>query len=314
MFVFNVSFNQMTGTVSANFGLLEISSLDFSGNHMHGTIPVEIFNVTHLHKLGLAHNAFSGPNNLDLLFNATHYLTFVDISYNEFWGSIPRNIDRAADTLQTLKVNRNLITGSIPVEITTLSALQVLNVSENSLLVGSLPANIGDMSALILLYVFETGVTGSIPHSVGQLTKLTDFFAYSNRLTGSLPQSVTQLNRVTTIALYSNRLSGSLPTGLITSLPSLQVLLLQDNRFSGPLTIAVDAQNITAIRQSALKNVDFSSNRFSGGLPLNIFKINTLQSFAAGSNCLKDGLSEDICQSVGLQVGLFCALILVNSP
>lgn len=64
----------------------------------------------------------------------------------------------------------------------------------------------------------------SLPHD--QVLRLAN-----NSLTGSVPASATTATQLFMLDLHSNKLSGSLPENWAS--PSLQMLMLEDNRLTG---------------------------------------------------------------------------------
>eukprot|EP01034_Spumella_vulgaris_P028236 gene28236-35059_t len=74
----------------------------------------------------------------------------------------------------------------------------------------------------------------------------------------------------------------------------LQTFYAQENSFSGPLT-SLFVSNATA--RVSLSFVDVSNNALTGTLPdkLFMYAIDTLESFAAASNCITGSISELIC-------------------
>ena len=84
------------------------------------------------------------------------------------------------------------------------------------------------------------------------------------------------------------------------------IVIATDNALTGSLSLVFNASS-----QHALANIDVSRNNLSGAIPASIFKLPSLSSFAAVSNCIDlgdDGLSSlNACAAKNLQ-----ALILVR--
>ncbi|XP_010462186.2 PREDICTED: receptor-like protein 12 [Camelina sativa] len=87
------------------------TSIDFSGNQLHGPIPDSVGLLTELLILNLSSNAFT--------------------------GHIPSTLVNLTN-LESLDLSQNKISGEIPPELGALSSLEVINVSHNQL-VGSIP-------------------------------------------------------------------------------------------------------------------------------------------------------------------------------
>ncbi|KAL2330706.1 hypothetical protein Fmac_018287 [Flemingia macrophylla] len=88
-----------------------ITSVDFSSNNFHGTIPEELMNFTRLHSLNLSHNALE--------------------------SQIPSSIGNLKQ-LESLDLSCNNLDGEIPTQLASLNFLSYLNLSFNGL-VGRIP-------------------------------------------------------------------------------------------------------------------------------------------------------------------------------
>ena len=75
--------------------------------------------------------------------------------------------------------------------------------------------------------------TGLLPLSLLNLPNLSTLYLHNNQLVGPLPSHVSGLNLID-LFLSSNSLNGTLPSWLF-SLPSLEILRLDDNEFIGEI-------------------------------------------------------------------------------
>ena len=98
-----------------------------------------------------------------------------------------------ADHVTRLDLADNLLNGSIPAELGSLSNLTVLRLDRNELS-GSIPAELGGLSNLTKLVLHNNQLSGSIPVELGNLSNLTDLELDHNELSGPLPQNLTNLN------------------------------------------------------------------------------------------------------------------------
>ncbi|XP_074318354.1 receptor-like protein EIX2 [Silene latifolia] len=80
----------------------------------------------------------------------------------------------------------NALTGTIPEEITNLSALIGLNLSHNHL-TGNIPNKIGEMKSLESLDLSNNNLSGIIPSSLSVLTSLESLNLSYNKLHGQIP-------------------------------------------------------------------------------------------------------------------------------
>jgi len=85
-----------------------------------------------------------------------------------------------------LYLSGNGLSGTIPIELSQLPAIQSLQLSENSLS-GTIPTQLGSLSTLQNLNLRSNSLTGNIPTQFGQLTSLTTLFLSSTQLSGPVP-------------------------------------------------------------------------------------------------------------------------------
>lgn len=103
-----------------------------------------------------------------------------------FSGSIPPTIQQCKK-LYELRLSENLLTGSIPSEIGSLTELQViLDLSRNHLS-GEIPSSLGKLLKLERLNLSFNHLQGDIPSSLGKLTSLDMLNMSNNHLQGELP-------------------------------------------------------------------------------------------------------------------------------
>ncbi|KAJ0967821.1 hypothetical protein J5N97_024738 [Dioscorea zingiberensis] len=164
------SHNKLTGVIPSQIGSLKsLSSLSLSVNLLNGSIPESFAELQKLWFLDLSWNRFSGslPAGLG---KGLHSLISIDLSYSNLsLGSVPdwlrkraliRDIHLSAcqiqgplptflfpDSLNSIDLSNNRITGQIPSSISKMSNLQRLDLSRN-LLNGSIPETMGEIESL----------------------------------------------------------------------------------------------------------------------------------------------------------------------
>ncbi|KAI3465426.1 hypothetical protein Pfo_022089 [Paulownia fortunei] len=124
--------------------------------------------------------------------------------------------------------NTFLNLSSLPSELSSLSSLQLLNLSSTNIS-GSIPP-FGSFSQLRLLDLSSNSLSGLIPSELGRLTALQFLFLNSNRLTGPIPQQLANLSSLQVLCLQDNLFNGSIPSQL-GSLVSLQQLRIGGNPY-----------------------------------------------------------------------------------
>ena len=150
-----------------------------------------------------------------------------------------------------LFLERNEVTGEIPIELSSLSNLTRLILHTNQL-AGEIPTELGNLSNLTGLSLSGNQLTGEIPTELGSLSNLTQLFLSSNQLTGEIPADLGNLSNLTTMSLWENQLSGEIPADL-GNLSNLQWLTLHDNQLTGELP-----QSLTGL--TVLSTLSFNNN------------------------------------------------------
>ncbi|KAM6595154.1 hypothetical protein CsatA_002857 [Cannabis sativa] len=263
-----LSSNNLTGSVPpllSNLKNLEFLSL--SKNSLSGTLKFDSFlKLKNLNGLGLGYNMISlllneeRKRELNTTLPKLEFLTlascnlsrfpdfivhqnnliFLDLSYNNIHGQIPKDfINSSLQSMTKIDLSNNLITG-FHNYTTVLPWSNLLSFHmQSNLLQGQLP----------------------IPPS-----SIIHYDVSNNILSGRIPSSICNLNSISILELSNNNLSGEFPlcsAGGISD--SMLVLNLRNNSFHG--TIPLQCQH-----KSELRMVDFSHNHFQGKLrqPLTI--------------------------------------------
>ena len=107
-----------------------------------------------------------------------------DTPITEWDGIGDDSLEGSPQRVTRLYLNRLRLDGSIPSELSGLTALKVLHLHDNEL-TGSIPPALGNLSGLIYLYLHNNDLTGEIPADLGKLTSLKRLYLHSNDLTGS---------------------------------------------------------------------------------------------------------------------------------
>ncbi|KAJ8767919.1 hypothetical protein K2173_020859 [Erythroxylum novogranatense] len=175
--------------------------------------------------------------------------------------------------------------GQLSGDISSFSALQILDLSYNKDLTGSLPATIGNLKQLTNLILIGCGFTGPIPDSIGSLQQLISLSLNSNRFNGQIPPSIGNLSKLYLLDLTDNQLEGPIPVSR-GSTPGLDMLVLTGhfhlgkNRLSGTIPAQLFHSRMSLI------HVLFEDNNLSGGIPSSIGQVGTLEVLRLGRNSL----------------------------
>ncbi|CAA0836650.1 Leucine-rich repeat protein kinase family protein [Striga hermonthica] len=188
--ILDLSENSFTGQLPDSLAKLQsLKILNVSQNMLSGNLPSWVFRLG-LEQVLFSNNRFSGrlENVFDLSTeNSREKVVILDLSQNQFFGSIP-------------------------VSIGELKLLSVLDLSENQLN-GSIPSEIGRLESLKSLYLDHNQITGPIPLSLSNLTRLEKIGLSFNKLSGSLPIQLSNLIHLRSFNISHNNLQGKLPSG-----------------------------------------------------------------------------------------------------
>ena len=273
----NLSDNQLTGAIPTELGdLSNLESLYLGGNRLALCVPDGLRGVPNndLATLDLPfcseHPCVSGggvvdATNTGLISDCVVLLAMRDtlegtVTLNwsadipiEDWSGV--NIRGLPGRVEGLLLRHRGLTGEIPVELSSLSNLDYLNLSSNQL-TGEIPPELGNLKNLRQLYLSNNQFDGEIPKELGSLSELgrldlsgnnfagaipvklgnlshlRALFLSNNQLTGEIPPELGRLTRLFELTLNSNNLEGGIPASL-ESLWRLEHLYLGNNRLTG---------------------------------------------------------------------------------
>ncbi|XVF23181.1 hypothetical protein REPUB_Repub13aG0015100 [Reevesia pubescens] len=189
----------------------------------------------------------------------------------------------------SIKLPSMNLVGRLSGDISSLSELQLLDLSYNKDLKGPLPPSIGDLKKLTNLILVACGFIGPIPYTIGSLPLLRFLSLNSNGFTGSIPPSIGNLSNLYWLDMADNQLEGQIPVSN-ASTPGLDMLIQTQhfhfgkNKLSGQIPSQLFSSNMT------LKHVLFESNRLSGILPSTLGLVKSLEVVRFDNNSLNGSL------------------------
>ncbi|GAA0149370.1 transmembrane signal receptor [Lithospermum erythrorhizon] len=188
---------------------------------------------------------------------------------NQLSGSIPGELGNL-QKLEKMLLWRNNLVGHIPEEIGNCRSLVTLDLSVNShrkyssVTCGILPSSLSSLSKLQVLDVSRNQFSGEIPGSYGQLTSLSRLVLSNNMFSGLIPSTlghcsgivppqITSLSKLSVLHLSHNGLGGDLMAlGGLVNLVSLNV---SNNYFTGYLPDNKLFRQLTAIEFAGNKGL-----------------------------------------------------------
>ncbi|XWS19169.1 hypothetical protein CRYUN_Cryun32bG0108900 [Craigia yunnanensis] len=251
------------GRLPSSIGLPSLQHLELQENHIFGSIPPEIGNLTNITMLNLTSNFLNGtiPEEVSLLL----MLERLSLSHNFFSIRIPVALGKLPH-LGLLDLSNNKFSGEIPASLGDLVALRYLFLN-NNLLSGTIPPKILKCKNLYMLDLSYNKLTGRISPEIAELREMRLFINLShNLLEGPLPIELSKLESVEEMDLSSNNLSGSI-FPQISSCIAVKMIDFSHNSLEGQLPDSLgDLRN--------LQSFDVSSNNIAGKIPMSLSKIN----------------------------------------
>ncbi|KAL8239811.1 hypothetical protein R6Q59_016378, partial [Mikania micrantha] len=259
--------------------LPSLNILDLSHSYNLGKVP----NFPYLEVLVLSENNLNGTLPMEAL-ASFHRLKLLDLSFNNFIGSIPSTI-KSLSSLQVVSFAYNSLNGSLYNDgFCDINNLHVLDLSDN-MFDGNLPKCFSCLSSLKLFDISSNQFTGIIPPSlIVNLTSLDGgekieveteepigwipmfqlkFLELSNCIkNGSVvPSFLLHQHMLGVLDLSHNSLEGQVPNWLLKNNKNLEVLKLKDNSFRGVIDMRY---------KSNIQVLDMSRNHITGTIPDNL--------------------------------------------
>ncbi|XP_058742819.1 receptor like protein 22-like [Vicia villosa] len=302
--ILDFSHNDFQGPIPPSFSnLTHLTSLDFTGNYLNGSIPSFLLTLPSLISLHLSHNDFIGE--LPISLSNLHHLITLDLSSNSFKGQIP-DVFSGMTKLQQLDLSSNNFEGTIPSSLFNLNQLLTLNCSDNKL-AGPLIKKISGFQKLTDLVFDNNLLNGTIPSSMlslpclkrlslsnnqftGHISAISSYFLEelnlcNNKLRENIPKSIFDLSNLTILCLSSNNLSGVVDFQHFSKLQNLFSLSLSHNsqlslnfqsnvnyNFVELTTLKLSSLSLNEIpkflgKLPSLYSLDMSNNKFNGSVP-----------------------------------------------
>ncbi|XP_034680309.1 receptor-like protein EIX2 [Vitis riparia] len=196
LIIINLRSNKFMGKILPQ--ICQLSSLivlDLADNSLSGSIPKCLNNISAMTAgpIGaIGHDALEIVSDYKL-YNESLVL---DIKGREV------EYEKILKYVRMIDLSSNNLSGSIPIEISSLFGLQFLNLSRNHLM-GRIPEKIGVMASLESLDLSRNHLSGEIPQSMSNLTFLDHLDLSFNNFSGRIPSS-TQLQSLDPLSFFGN--------------------------------------------------------------------------------------------------------------
>ncbi|KAL1222316.1 Receptor-like protein 32 [Cardamine amara subsp. amara] len=279
-----------------------MNSLDISNNKIKGEVPSWLWTLPNLEYVNLSNNTFTGfkgptkpglspvgrkpmkylfgannnfTGNIPSFLCALGSLNILDLSNNQFDGSISRCVGNFSSTLYVLNLRKNRLTGGLPENIS--ESLISFDVGHNQL-EGKLPRSLVRISFLEVLNVESNIINDTFPFWLSSLQELQVLVLRSNAFHG--PIQKTGFSKLRIIDISSNHFYGTLPSDCFANWAAIS-LEKKEDQFNGEYMgtgyysvsmvlmnkgVALELVRILKIYTA----IDFSGNKFEGEIPRSI--------------------------------------------
>ncbi|XP_064968185.1 receptor-like protein EIX1 [Musa acuminata AAA Group] len=269
----NLSYNSFSGSLPSIFPTVELRILDLSRNHINGSIPSFICNLTQLEILDLSSNQISGE--IPWCWQETNFLFYINLADNKLSGEIPSSIEKLTQ-LRSLHLNNNSLHGLLPLSLKNCSGVVFLDLGDNKFS-GSIPTWIAqNFLDLEVLRLRSNMFSGNIPVELGQLDYLHVIDLANNKLSGPIPHSFGNLN--------VTRSYGRLRLNFMPFTRDPLPFLFWDN-YDDSITLTIKGRYYNfSIILYLVNIIDLSNNNLTGEIPIEIGSLLALQTLNLSRN------------------------------
>ncbi|KVH75742.1 Leucine-rich repeat-containing protein [Cynara cardunculus var. scolymus] len=251
--------------------LPSLKTLDLS----HGTLSGELLHLSDLEVLLLKNNDFNGTLPMEA-FTSFHHLKVLDLSANEFVGSIASTINALSPSIRVVSFAYNKLNGSI-LGLCELKNLWELDLSHN-MFEGNLPHCFNSLSSLKLLDISSNQFTGTLPPSlIANLTSLEYVDFSDNKFEGAFSFSSFSSHKKLEVVIFKCNndkfeMETEEPMGWIPMF-QLKALVLSGCNLNRPKASVVPG---FLLQQRMLRMIDLSHNSLRGQFPNRLIENNTM--------------------------------------
>ncbi|TYH82243.1 hypothetical protein ES332_D02G045900v1 [Gossypium tomentosum] len=218
-------------------------------------------------------------------------LRCVDLSHNNFSGTVPTWLLENNTKLEDLILKGNSFTGPLSFSSALISDVSSIDISENKLQ-GQIPTGIcSTFPHLWRLFLSKNAFEGNIPLCLSGMKYLSFLDLSNNQLYGKVPEELIKKGSLTILRLSNNKLSGNV-VPVVLNANGVQNLYLDGNKFSGEMT-NVDVSTFESL--NSLREIDLSNNKLHGKLPRWIGNASFLERLALSNNGFEGSIPMEFC-------------------
>ncbi|GJN37402.1 hypothetical protein PR202_gb26353 [Eleusine coracana subsp. coracana] len=318
----NLAFNDFNWSQLPSSGferLIKLTHVNLSSCSFDGQVPVAIGRLTNLVSVDLSTRFEVSRNNLPgehlSSFCGGTSIRLLDLSYNNFKGSIPSCLVKNVNELQSLDLKGNQFRGEFPDSFKDGCSLEALDLSGNCI-EGQLPRSLVACKNLEILDAAKNQIIDTFPCWMSTLHKLEILVLKSNKFFGQVAQFLAEEKVVcafpsaTIIDISSNNFTGILPQD--EWFKNLRSMTVRDPNM--PFTMGHEVPKSTTSYKyttaftykgydttfakipAALVVIDFSNNGFQGSIPEAIGELGLLHQLNLSHNSLTGPIPSQLSQ------------------
>lgn len=258
------------GNTTCHITALKVYAIDAVG-----VLPDELWNLVYLTNLKLGQNYLTGSLSSGVG-NLTR-MQYLDFGINALSGPLPRELGQLTDLI-ILGIGANNFSGPLPSEMGNLRNLQQLYI-DSSGVSGAIPSTFANLQNLQTVWASDAELTGVIPEFIGRnWSQLQALRLEGNSFRGPIPSSLSNLTSLRELRI-SGLSNGSSSLEFVTSLTSLNILILKNNNITGPIPRGIG-------QLQSLTQLDLSFNSITGQIPNSVFNLDSLSHLFLGNNRL----------------------------
>ncbi|XP_019091170.1 PREDICTED: receptor-like protein 12 [Camelina sativa] len=228
----DVSHNRLEGKIPASLGgcsALEV--LNVGSNTFNDMFPFHLNSLQKLQVLVLRSNKFNGTlHNSDGVWFGFPQLKIIDVSYNDFVGTLPFDYFLNWTAISSKRDNNIepeyirsgsgnsyyslvLMSKGVAMEMERILTIYTSIDFSGNQLHGPIPDSVGLLTELLILNLSSNAFTGHIPSTLANLTNLESLDLSQNKISGEIPSELGALSYLEVINISHNQLVGSIPQG-----------------------------------------------------------------------------------------------------
>lgn len=210
-----------------------------------------------------------------------------DMHECDWYNNIGLDACNRVEQMELFRVNDNGLQGTLPVELSILSNLYEF-IASNNLISGTIPPEYASMTQLDTLAIAFNQFEGEAPAFIFEFPDMYYLDIGFNQFEGSIPDTLAEtMPKVEILYMENNKFTGTIPDNLGSL--NLERLHLDDNMLTGTIPSTLG-------NPPKLKKLFLHSNNLTGGIPTELANLQFLQAATLHFNDLEGSVDQSICE------------------